>query len=203
MGEERRQREKEAMKELILKVASEIIKEDGLNKLSIRNIAQRIDYSPSIIYHYFKDKDEILDHVMQNGYQKILQAVASVTIEASSPKDRLKSMTENYIRAAISMPTEFLAVQLSDSSEVLKYTSSLFRGASKSKPALNALYNCLKDGHQESTDQDLELKAQMVAVATLGLIIKLTVEKDLDDQQKNILIDYFSNEVVQNIAFSK
>ena len=55
--EKRRKREIEEMRELILKAASEIMSSDGFDKLSIRKIARKIEYSPSIIYHYFDNKE--------------------------------------------------------------------------------------------------------------------------------------------------
>lgn len=199
---QRRQREIEAMKEKIIDAANAIIKKEGLEKLSIRSIAKKIEYSPSIIYHYFKDKDEILHHIMRIGYQKIINAVSLTQIEGKTPQERLIQMSENYIRTALSMPSEFLTVQLNDSPQILAYTSSLFVGASNTKPALKALYDCLNDHYNDLSKAQLELKAQMIAVSTLGMIIKLIIEKDLDDKQKNKLIHYFSHVVIQNIAFN-
>ncbi len=197
----RRDREKEKMKELILEAASDIITQEGLDNLSIRKVAKKIEYSPSIIYHYFKDKDEILSSVMQIGYQKIVKAVSSANIKSLSSKDRLKNMTKSYIKAALSMPDEFMAVQLNSSAETLKYTSSLFKGASNEKPALSELYNCIKEINKDSDETTLELTAQMVAVSTLGLIIKLITEKNIDDEQRQMLIDFFVNNTLLKIVY--
>ena len=46
----------EEIKELIVKITKEIIKEEGLDKVSIRKITNRMGYSPGIVYHYFSDK---------------------------------------------------------------------------------------------------------------------------------------------------
>ena len=70
--ENRRVREKEEMRELILTAASKIIADEGFEKLSIRKIASKIEYSPSVIYNYFTDKEEILNNVMHRGYKKIV-----------------------------------------------------------------------------------------------------------------------------------
>lgn len=67
--ENRREREIEEMKELILSSASAIVASEGFEKLSIRKIAKSIEYSPAIIYHYFKDKEEIINILMQRGYK--------------------------------------------------------------------------------------------------------------------------------------
>lgn len=200
--ENRRVREKEEMRELILTTASEIIADEGFEQLSIRKIASKIEYSPSVIYNYFKDKDEILNNVMHRGYKKIVSAIANSKIEGNSPEERLKEMTTNYIEAALSMPDEFMAAQLNKSSIALEHTSSLFKGASKEKPALLELCRCLQEIYKEKEidENTIELTAQMIAVSTLGLIFKIIIEKDIGQEQRQILIDYYVKEIVLRIA---
>lgn len=202
--DKRREREIEEMKELILLAASEIIASEGFDKLSIRKIAKKIEYSPSIIYHYFKDKEEILNNVMQRGYKKIVSAVSSVTMESNSPEERLIQMTKNYIKAALNMPDEFMAAQLNQSKSALKHTASLFKGASKEKPALSVLYQCLQGIYKDKDidENTIELTAQMIVVSTLGLIFKLIIEKDIGDEQRERLINFYSKEIVLRIANS-
>ena len=198
----RRDREIEKMKELILTAATDIIASEGFEKLSIRKIAKKIEYSPSIIYHYFNDREEILNNVMQRGYKKIISAVSSVKMESASSEERLIEMTKNYIKAALDMPEGYIEAQLNRSKEVLKHTSSLFKGASKEKPALSSLCQCLKDIYKnEEVDEDtIELTAQMIEISTLGLVIKLIVEKDIDKEQRQRLIDFYSGKIVLRIA---
>ncbi|MBL4937064.1 TetR/AcrR family transcriptional regulator [Clostridium sp. YIM B02515] len=200
--EKRREREKEEMKELILSAASDIIAIEGFDKLSIRKIAKKIEYSPAIIYHYFNDKEEILNNVMQRGYKKIISAVSSTEMKNTSPEERLVEMTRNYIEAALNMPDEFMAAQLNKSNEALKHTSWLFKGASKEKLALSELCQCLQDIYKdkEADENTIELTAQMIAVSTLGLIMKLTVERNLVEEQRQRLIDFYSKEIVLRIA---
>lgn len=200
--EKRREREIEEMRELILLAASDIIASEGFDKLSIRKIAKKIEYSPSIIYHYFNDKEEILNNVMQRGYKKIIMAVSSVNMENNPPEERLIQMTKNYIKAALNMPDEFMAAQLNQSKAALKHTSSLFKGASKEKPALSELYQCLQEIYKDKDidENAIEITAQMIVVSTLGLIFKLIVEKDIGDEQREKLINFYSNEIVLRIA---
>lgn len=200
--EKRREREIEEMKDRILSAASDIIASEGFDKLSIRKIAKKIEYSPSIIYHYFHNKEEILNVVMQKGYKKIVSAVSSMKIESSTPEEKLIQMTQNYIKAALSMPEEFMAAQLNQSKVALKHTSSLFKGASKEKPALSALYQCLKEIYKDKDvdENTIELTAQMIAVSTLGLIFKIIIEKDIGDEQRDNLISFYSKEIVLRIA---
>lgn len=54
-------RKQEEIRNTILEVARNIISKEGAQGLSIRNITNAIDYSPAIIYYYFKDKNEIVE----------------------------------------------------------------------------------------------------------------------------------------------
>jgi AcrR family transcriptional regulator len=202
---ERRERERDEQCELIIQAASDIISEEGLENLSIRKIAKRIEYSPAIIYHYFKDKNEIVDQLMKQGYQKIVKAISSAMMIEGAPEDRLKMMTRVYIDTALQIPDEFLSIQLSKSEEILPYTASLNAGASKNKPALKILYSCLKDifKEYELDEKTLELTAQIIAVSTFGLIIKLIIEKDIDPQQRDDLIEHFIKCMVDVMVMGK
>lgn len=202
---ERKEREREEMRELILKAAGEIIAAEGIESLSVRKIANRIEYSPAIIYHYFKDKDEIINHQMQRGYQKIINALLEVQVPGDDPEERLRGLTRNYIKVALKMPDEYKAVQLNDSPAILEYTASMFKGASKTKPALKILYQCLKDIYKdkEVDDSSLELTAQIIAASSLGLIAKLIIEKNLEEEQKQKLIEHYIKCIVDNMILGK
>lgn len=68
---ERREREKEALRTLILEAARDILSEEGLDGLSMRAIADRIEYSPATIYLYFRDKNELIRDVVLAGFQRM------------------------------------------------------------------------------------------------------------------------------------
>lgn len=201
--EKRRERAKEEMIEKIIGATIEIVSEEGFEGISIRKIANKIEYSPSIIYHYFKDKDEIFNEVMKRGYGKILKAIGSVNYLSDSAEDRLKNMTRNYIEAALNMPEEFMAAQLNQSEQALKHTASLFKGAAKEKQALSVLYENIKElnKNQDIDDSELELVSQIIVVSIFGLIIKLIIEKNIGEEQRIKLVNYFINEELIKLAY--
>ncbi|MHA7128546.1 TetR/AcrR family transcriptional regulator [Algoriphagus namhaensis] len=100
---DRKEREKEELKTAILQAAKKLFLEKGVEKTSMRNIADEIEYSPGIIYHHFKDKDAIFHalhqegFLMMNGRMKVLAAV-------SDPLERLKAMGKIYIDFALENP---------------------------------------------------------------------------------------------------
>ena len=100
---DRKEREKEELRASILDAARKLFLEKGVEKTSIRNIADLIEYSPGSIYHYFRDKNEIFHALHQGGFQALgekMQVLASV----QNPMERLKAMGSIYIRFAMENP---------------------------------------------------------------------------------------------------
>ena len=197
--EDRRDREKLQMKKLILQAAARIIVTDGYDKLSIRKIANQIEYSPAIIYHYFSNKDEILSQILRQGYQNLMSALGEGQTQAGSPETRLKNLTIKYIDTALENPEQFLAVQLNKSPEVQEFTAYLFEGAAEEKPALTILAKAIEEicAEQNLPSNEIEMTAQIIAASTLGFITKLILEKDIGVNQRKQLIDRFTETVVR------
>jgi len=197
--EDRRDREKLQMKELILQAAAHIIVTDGYDKLSIRKIANQIEYSPAIIYHYFSNKDEILSQILRQGYQNLMSALAEGRTQSGSSETSLKNLTRKYIDTALENPDQFLAVQLNKSPQVQEFTAYLFEGAAKEKPALKILVNAVEEicAGQNASDGEIEMTAQIIAASTLGLITKLILEQDIGEHRRKQMIDRFTETVVR------
>jgi len=97
--EERKQRDKEHMRRLILDAAREIFLEKGYFQASIRNIADKIEYSPGTIYLYFKEKDEIFHDLHNEAFGQLLQQMAPLRA-VQNPFERLIAMGRIYMEFA-------------------------------------------------------------------------------------------------------
>jgi AcrR family transcriptional regulator len=100
---ERKEREKQEMRDLILREATRMFIEEGYEKTSIRNIADRIEYSPATIYLYFKDKDAILFAIHEQGFQILLGRFEALN-KISNPYERLLQMCDAYVQFAFEHP---------------------------------------------------------------------------------------------------
>jgi len=200
--EDRKARNREELCRLILAAAEKIIIQEGLPKLSVRKIARDIEYSPAIIYHYFRDKEDIVNQVMAQRFQSILQSISKAENSSKDPREQLKNLSLAYIDTALSMGDAYLSAQLSDSPEILRFTACMFSGATDSNKALSTLSNALKRlPHNEKTpDETIEKDAQMIVCASIGFVMKLTKEKNLSLSQKEDLINYFSGTTVLRMA---
>ena len=96
----RKQREREEMRELILEAARTLFLEKGYTETSIRNIAEKIEYSPGTIYLYFKEKDEIFHSLHEEGFRKLTANMLPLQFVAE-PFERLKAMGKVYMDFAI------------------------------------------------------------------------------------------------------
>jgi len=65
--QERKRKHKEDLKQLILDAAKKLFMKDGYEATSIRKIAAEIEFSPTTIYLYYKDKAEISHALHQEG----------------------------------------------------------------------------------------------------------------------------------------
>ncbi|WP_266363542.1 TetR/AcrR family transcriptional regulator [Tellurirhabdus rosea] len=103
---ERKEREKEEMKRRILDAAQQLFLENGYEKVSIRNIADAIEYSPATIYLYFKDKNELLFALHQEAFHTLTLKFQEV-FQEKDPYQRLVSMGRTYVQFAVENPEMF------------------------------------------------------------------------------------------------
>ena len=66
---ERQGREREAVARSILDAARDLFVDEGYHNVSIRKIAERIEYSPAAIYSYFPSKDDIFFALAEEGFR--------------------------------------------------------------------------------------------------------------------------------------
>ena len=100
---ERKERDKLEMRGRILESAHRLFLERGFDDISIRNIAEAIEYSPATIYLYFKDKNEIIHALHQDGFRLMNEHFQHLTA-FPRPFERLIEMGKAYIRFATTHP---------------------------------------------------------------------------------------------------
>jgi len=97
---DRKQRHKEDLKEIILKAAKDLFLEKGYDATSMRNIAEKIEYSPATIYLHFKDKNEVFYALHKEGFRMLVREFKTLE-NVLDPFERLKAMGHVYINFAV------------------------------------------------------------------------------------------------------
>lgn len=135
-----RERRHQRTKEAILTAARQIINEEGLHALSMRAIAQRIDYSPAGLYEYFANKEEIVEQVVQIGHSRLCEYMERVD-KTLPPAAYLTQLGHAYIAFAVANPDYFL----------LMFTTMPSAGET-SPPNFEAMIGWLEHHAQEPKD---------------------------------------------------
>ncbi len=104
--QERKRREKEELRNLILKTATKQFSKFGYTKTTIRSIANEIEYSPRTIYLYFKDKDALLYEISVKAFTLFKKEFESV-LPIADPFERLQKLNQVYVEFAINNPAYY------------------------------------------------------------------------------------------------
>ena len=103
---ERKERDKTERRQAILDAAQRLFIEQGFEKVSMRNIADAIEYSPATIYLYFKDKNELLFALQNQAFGRLAQEFESV-FSIQHPAERLHAIGHKYLGFAFEHPELF------------------------------------------------------------------------------------------------
>lgn len=93
---ERKLRQKEEVKSKILLAAWDVVRSEGWQALSIRKIAEAIEYSVPVVYDHFENKEAILFEISSNGFALLLKKLREVEKKYSQPEALLKEVANAY-----------------------------------------------------------------------------------------------------------
>ena len=102
---ERRDRERAAVRERIIEAAEQIAASKDWDAVTIRAVAGAVEYSPALIYEYFKNKDEILVALMRNGFGRLHETLMKVADAAQTPEAAVEGLGLVYWAFAMESPT--------------------------------------------------------------------------------------------------
>ncbi|MGD1318545.1 TetR/AcrR family transcriptional regulator [Chryseobacterium sp. 2R14A] len=100
-SKERILKKKAEVSNMIIEVAMDILNSEGIDGITIRNIASRIEYSPPVIYSHYQNKDALTDQLIIIGFNKLLERIISNERDSGSSAVKLEHMFRNYIEFAL------------------------------------------------------------------------------------------------------
>jgi AcrR family transcriptional regulator len=102
---ERKLREKEIVKQSILDAAIKIAEKEGWQMVTIRKIADEIEYTPPIVYEYFQGKEDLFRELVYMGFRIMQQGLADFDITGCDPKEFLMRLSVNHWDFAVKHST--------------------------------------------------------------------------------------------------
>ena len=103
---ERRERERLETRDKILEAAREMFATQGIEATTMRAIAQRIEYTPTAIYHHFKDKDALIIELCHSDFAKLGRQFTQME-RIEDPVERLRRIGMAYVEFAIHNPHHY------------------------------------------------------------------------------------------------
>ena len=104
---ERRAREKEQLRQEILGAARDLFVREGYENLSMRRVAQKIEYSPTTIYLYFKDKTDLLCQLCGETFARLVRELEAIEQDASDPVACLRKGLRAYVEFGVKHPNDY------------------------------------------------------------------------------------------------
>lgn len=124
---ERRERERLNIRNKILDAARELFAVDGYDAVTMRRIADAIDYSPTTIYLYFKDKDALIRELCRIDGASLAEAFQKVAAEAN-PLQRLRAIAKIYVDFGIQHPNHYRLLFMTTRLNEAEYLSEMGHG---------------------------------------------------------------------------
>ena len=102
----RRERQKAETRQRILDAARELFVTDGVDATTMRAIAAKIAYTPTAIYHHFKDKDALLEELCLVDFLALAAAMQRIG-RIEDPIERVRRMGMAYVDFALDNPSQY------------------------------------------------------------------------------------------------
>jgi AcrR family transcriptional regulator len=181
-SEERRQRERDELREKILDAARDLFLECGYEGVTMRKVAERIEYSPTAIYLHFADKESLFRELCSADFSQLAEQFQQVAITAD-PVERLRACAQIYIQFAVDHPNQYRLMFMtpkptSSSEEALELKGDPKRN---SYAFLHSLVTAAKEsGSFRREYNNVELIAQTLWAAVHGVAsLEITHECDV------------------------
>jgi AcrR family transcriptional regulator len=164
---ERHLARKEHVRRSILDAAAELFVKEGYDKVSMRRIAEKIDYSPMSIYLYFQDKAELLDTICEGTFEKLIKhkQLARPEDHPGDPIGYLKAGLRAYIDFGLHHPYHY---------QLTFMTSAAAGGEKRRRIGLEA-FDCMRRAVRACVEQrklridDVELASQVLWTTVHGV----------------------------------
>ncbi len=196
----RRQLEKENLRQEILDAARELFVAEGYDSVSMRKIADRIGYSPTTIYLYFKDKSELLQEICESTFAKLSKQIEKSWTTTEDPLERLRLGLLSYIDFGLENPHHYDLVLISPKEMHLADLAIEFEDSMGRKAfdlLIKSVVECLEAGVIRQAD--VALTAQTLWAGLHGVTALLITHPGFPFVEKEMLIDSVVDTMIRGL----
>jgi AcrR family transcriptional regulator len=189
---ERQERDRESVRRSILDAARELFVAEGYANVSIRKIAERIEYSPAAIYGYFPSKDDIFYALAEEGFRLLHRSEAPHPPANEAPLEQLRERLWLFYEFSKEQPQYFALMFVDRSVPSIRCVYERFPFAREAKQVLIAhLQSCIDSGvlppHVSALVAFRLLITGLLGIATMRLSDRLSPDENADDIARDVL----------------
>lgn len=170
------ERRRNKIRARILSAAERVFAREGAEGLSIRRLAENIDYSPAAIYKYFKSKDELVDELKESFFELILENVNRIADTSMPFAERSRDCVATYVQIATDKPYHYAAAFAGESSTDAPVDGEPGFAQSKKGQAFMVLRGMIAEGVETGAfraDIDPNLAAKSLWASMHGLAMMI------------------------------
>lgn len=198
--QERRAREKQELRQEILDAARELFVHEGFENVSMRKIAEKIEYSPTTIYLHFADKADLLDSVCEETLEKLENRLAVFRDTTADPLERLKQGLRAYIEFGLEYPSDYrvaFLLEFKPFAEPDRCVRCHDQGQKTFDHMRHNVRECMELGIFRQSD--VEATSQALWAAIHGLTSLLILHPNFPWVERDVLIDRLIGTVVDGL----
>ena len=195
--QERRAREKQELRQDILDAARDLFVREGFENVSMRKIADKIEYSPTTIYLHFHDKADLLDCICEETFTRLDKLLTELAAAPGDHYERLRRGLRAYIEFGLNHPNDYRVAFIMD----LKPFSAPDRmprckemGEKTFDHLRQSVRKCVESGVFRRLD--IEATSQALWAAIHGLTSLLIVHSGYNWVDRDLLVDTLLDSVL-------
>ncbi|MCX6550135.1 MAG: TetR/AcrR family transcriptional regulator [Acidobacteria bacterium] len=194
---DRRTRHRVNLRREILDAASQLFVEEGYQRVTMRRIAERIEYSPTTIYLYFKDKAELFQAICEETFSQLTGTLERLEAAPGTPLAHLREGLQTYIDFGLQHPAHYAATFLrtTKGGEASHYDGSI--GARAVDTLRQRAAACVESGDIHTTNIDMTTQALWASIH--GLTALLTTEHGFPFVAPKVLIDHLLDVLIAGL----
>lgn len=147
--------EKTDVRQEILDVAREMFVAEGYGNVSMRKIADKIGYSPTTIYLYFKDKADLLHQICEESFAQLARNITSIQQLSANSLEKLRMGMREYINFGLKHPSHYEIVFIIPIQAPIEGGYESSQGKVAFETLRSSVSDCVADNLLKNNDIDL------------------------------------------------
>jgi AcrR family transcriptional regulator len=185
---EKRAKHKEELRREILDSAREVFINDGYDGFSMRKLAEKIDYSPTTIYLYFKNKDDLLFAICEEFFANFFAELNHIRSVSQDPVETLRRAFLYLVEFGLKNPNQYKVIFFSKC-DVYGTHEEFVKKESMARNTYLVFTEMIRDciNAERFLELDEDVIAQVLATASHGLVTLILYRPDFLSSKGDVI----------------